>query len=120
MDKSYIHNTILGISSFQNGPNHSLNLTDFYFKNKRTKLWKAVTTCKITMFFSCWPFFLKMYIFEVVTFFLPNAYLINSIFPLSNSCYNIIENATFFSVSIATIVKETNLFVTIIQLINLN
>ena len=95
------------------------------FSNLRAKLWKQVMKRKFL--FNFWTLFLKMYHFEVATFFLAYLVLIQSTqlykihafekvcYPLCNCCY---DNC-LFPISVVTIVKETNFFNTIVQLINL-
>ena len=66
MNKRNLHNNIIGsISSFQNGFNDLFTSTGFYFKSKVIE-----GSHKGKMFFNFWVFSLKMYIFEVVAFFL--------------------------------------------------
>ena len=96
----------------------------------RAKLLKVFTKFKNVMFFTL---FLKMHIFEVVTFFLTQC--LSNRFNLSVAVrkhkIHVFEKASFFlaiitrylkiwffSVSIATIVKETNYLITIMQLNN--
>ena len=67
MNKLNIHNNIIsGISSFQNGLNDLFSSTGFYFKSKVIE----VSHKGKNNIFNFWTLFPKMYIFEVVTFFL--------------------------------------------------
>ena len=78
ISKPNIHNKINDISSFQNGLNDLSSSTDFCLKSKvieESHNWK-------NMFFSFWALLLKIYIFEVVTFF---------------SCLVVIQSTQFFS-----------------------
>ena len=65
INKPNINNTIIGISSFETGINDLFSLTGFYFKSK---VIQGSHKGK-NMFFNFWALLLKMYIFEVVTFF---------------------------------------------------
>ena len=60
-----MHNNIIGISGFPNGLNHLFSSSGFYFKSKDIE-----GSHKGKMLSSFWTLLLKMYIFEVVTFFL--------------------------------------------------
>ena len=65
MNKLNIHNNS-GISSFQNGLNDLFTSTGFYFNSKIIE----VSHKGKNNVFNFWTLFSKMYIFEVVTFFL--------------------------------------------------
>ena len=78
MNKPNIHSNIIVISSFQNGLNDLFSSTGFSFG---AKLYKAVIR-GIHVFFNFCTLFLKIYIFEVVTFF---------------SCLVLIQSTQFFS-----------------------
>ena len=75
INKPNIHNNIIDISSFQNGLKDLFSSTGLYLKSK---------VVGENMFFNFWTPLLKMYIFEVVTFF---------------SCLVVIQSTQFFSVS---------------------
>ena len=60
INKPNIHNNIIDISSFQNGLKDLFSSTGLYLKSK---------VVGENMFFNFWTPLLKMYIFEVVTFF---------------------------------------------------
>ena len=60
-----MHTNTTGISSLQNWLNHFFSSTGFYFKS--IKLWKVVMKCE-NLFFNFLVLFLKVFIFEVVTF----------------------------------------------------
>ena len=73
-----MHKNIIDISSFQNGINDLFSSTGFYLKSKVIEgSQKGRNT-----FFNFWAFLLKMYIFEIVTFF---------------SCPDFIQSTQFFS-----------------------
>ena len=78
MNKPNIRNNIIDISSFQNGLNGLFSSTGFYLKSK---VIEGSHKGK-NMFFNFWALLLKMYIFEVVTFF---------------SCLVVIQSTQFFS-----------------------
>ena len=80
INKPNIHNNIIDISSFQNGLDDLFSSTGFYLKSK---VIEGSHKGK-NMFFNFWALLLKMYIFEVVTFF---------------SCLVVIQSTQFFSVS---------------------
>ena len=63
-----MHNNIIDISSSQYGFNNFFNSTGFLIL--RVKLQKVVIRGKICCFFLLWALLLKMYILEVVAFFL--------------------------------------------------
>ena len=73
INKPNIHNNIIDISSFQNGLKDLFSSTGLYLKSK---------VVGENMFFNFWTPLLKMYIFEVVTFF---------------SCLVVIQSTQFFS-----------------------
>ena len=64
-NKPNIHNNINDISSFQNGLNYIFNSTGFYLKSKVIEGSHKGKNA----FFNFWAILLKMYSFEVVTFF---------------------------------------------------
>ena len=73
-----MHKNIIDISSFQNGINDLFSSTGFYLKSKVIEgSQKGRNT-----FFNFWAFLLKMYIFEIATFF---------------SCPDFIQSTQFFS-----------------------
>ena len=99
----------------------------------RAKLWKVVMISKITMFLSFAPFFWKFAFLRLWYFISPCTDLINSNFAVvvwiykiqvfdkaflscSNRCYD--NRNCLFPISMVTIVRETNSFVKIMQLIN--
>ena len=65
INKPNIQNNIFVISSFQTGLNELFSSTGFYFESKVIE----GSHEKENMFLNFWDFFLKIYIFEVVTFF---------------------------------------------------
>ena len=65
ISKPNIHNNIINISSFQNGLNELFSSTSFYLKSK---VIEGSHKGK-NMFFNFWALLLKLYIFDVVTFF---------------------------------------------------
>ena len=76
INKPNIHNNINDILSFQNGLNVLLSSTGFYLKSKVVE----GSHRGENLFSNFWTLLLKIYIFEIVTFFfLPNGYPINSI-----------------------------------------
>ena len=67
MNKPNIHNNIIGsMSGFQNRFNNLFSSTGFYFK---IKVIEGSHKGKNNVFFNFWALFFKIYIFEVVTFF---------------------------------------------------
>ena len=67
INKSNIQNNIIVISSFQTGLNELFSSTGFYFESKVIE--GSHEKKKKNMFLNFWDFFLKIFIFEVVTFF---------------------------------------------------
>ena len=65
VNKPNIHNNIIDISDFQNWVNVLFSSTGFYLKSKVIEGSHKVKS----IFFNFWAPLLKMYIFEVVTFF---------------------------------------------------
>ena len=63
-----MHTNMTGISSFQNGLNHTFSTTDFDFLSKIVEGSHEIQKCYV--FFSFWAPFLKIYISEVLKFFL--------------------------------------------------
>ena len=78
INKPNIDNKIIGISSFRNGLNELFSSTGFYLKSKVIE----VSQKRENIFFYFWVLCLKMYIFDVVTFF---------------SCLVFIQSTQFFS-----------------------
>ena len=79
----HIHNNIIDISSFQSGLNNLLSSTGFYFKSK---VIQGSHNGK-NMIFNFWALLLRMYIFEVVTFFVSHLVVIQSTQFFSGSTY---------------------------------
>lgn len=102
----------------------------------RAQLLTGPVKCKSVMFFNLWALFLKIYIFDVA-FFLSSTCPVNAFFffrwyfespliMLLRKHFSLLKplllwlRMFFFPVSKAIIVKETNFFNTIMQVINLN
>ena len=79
----HIHNNIIDISSFQSGLNNLLSSTGFYFKSN---VIQGSHNGK-NMIFNFWALLLRMYIFEVVTFFVSHLVVIQSTQFFSDSTY---------------------------------
>ena len=88
INKPNIHNNIIDISSFQNGLNDPFSSTGFYFKSKVIEgSYKGIL--------------LKMYIFEVVPFFLASWLSIQLNFSVVVHIYKILVfDETFFLLTI--------------------
>ena len=130
MIKSNIHINIIGISSFRNGLNHHLSSVSIL----RAKLWKIVMKRKNNAFLIFGSFFSKGTFLRLSHIFLlqffPNQlnfsmvvrihkiHVFEAFFLLAT--VPMVTGKVFFPVFMVTIVRKTNSFIKIMQLINTN